>query len=361
MSSQVRSAGRPFLSVRPAGRTSVFLMKAYQIEQFGIENFRVVEREMPEPAADEVLVRFHAASVNYRDLMVVTGTYNPRMKMPAVPFSDGAGEVVSAGEGVSKWKPGDRVMPIFAQRWFDGDSSEEKRRTSLGAGAQWDGVLREYGAFNQESLVRIPEHLSYEEAATLPCAALTAWHALIESGKIKPGDLVLTLGSGGVSVFAVQFAKMAGARVFATSGSDEKRAKLVELGADETVNYREREGWDLAAVEFSGEGVDHVVEVGGAGTLPKSINAARIGGHVAMIGALTGAAGFNPVTAFMKAIRLQGIFVGSRRMFEDMNKAIVANKLRPVIDRVFEFDQAADALRHMESGAHFGKIVVRIG
>lgn len=336
-------------------------MKAYQVEQFGIDNLQLVDLDTPKPAPGEVLVRFHAASLNYRDFMVVSGTYNPKMKVPAVPFSDGAGEVIEVGEGVAKWKVGDRVMPLFAQRWFDGSSSEEKRRTSLGAGSQWDGVLREYGTFSEESVVRIPEHLSFDEASTLPCAALTAWHALVESGRIKPGDSVLTLGTGGVSIFALQFAKMAGASIFATTGSEEKRERLVEMGPDATVNYREREDWDAAVLELAGrEGVDHVVEVGGAGTLAKSINAARIGGHVAMIGALTGAAGFNPVTVFMKAIRLQGIFTGSKRMFEEMNRAISVNKMRPIIDRVFEFGEVTNALRHMENGSHFGKIVVRI-
>ena len=194
-------------------------MKAYQVSEFGIDKLEVVDRPMPEPARGEVLVRFRAASLNYRDFMVVSGTYNPKMKLPAVPFSDGAGEVAAVGEGVTKWKAGDRVMPIFAQRWFDGDSSEEKRRTSLGAGAQWDGVLREYGSFSEESLVAIPEHLSFEEASTLPCAALTAWNALAVSGKVKPGESVLTLGTGGVSVFAAQFAKLFGARLISTSGS----------------------------------------------------------------------------------------------------------------------------------------------
>lgn len=336
-------------------------MKAYEIEEFGIENLAISERAEPEPKAGEILVRFQAASLNYRDLMVVSGTYNPKMKRPAVPLSDGAGEVVGLGDGVTKWAIGDRVMPIFAQRWYDGDSSEEKRRTSLGAGAQWDGVLREYGTFNEESVVRIPDHLSYEEASTLPCAAVTAWNALVVSGKLKAGESVLTLGTGGVSVFAAQFAKMFGARVVSTSGSDEKLERLRELGIYETVNYREREDWDAAVLEIVGKpGVDHVVEVGGSGTLGKSINAVRIGGHVAMIGALTGAAGFNPTTVFMKAIRLQGIFTGSRQTFEDMNRAISVNKLKPVIDRVFEFDEVPEAFRHMETASHFGKIVIKI-
>jgi NADPH:quinone reductase-like Zn-dependent oxidoreductase len=337
-------------------------MKAYEIQEFGIEEMALVESETPQPKPDEVLVKFHAASLNYRDYMVVTGIYNPKMKLPAVPFSDGAGEVTEVGSGVTKWKIGDRVMPIFLQGWFDGDYTEPIRRMSLGSGAHCNGVLREYGAFSEESVVRIPDHLSFEEAATLPCAAVTAWNALSVSGNLKPGESVLTLGTGGVSVFAIQIAKLFGARVIATSSSDEKIDKLKQLGVDETINYRSREDWDAAVLELTnGTGVDHVVEVGGAGTLGRSITSARFGGHVAMIGALTGAAGFNPVTVFMKAVRLQGISVGSRKMFEDMNKAIAVNKLRPVIDRVFEFNEAREAIKHMESGSHFGKIVIKVG
>ena len=322
----------------------------------------LVGRPVPEPTTGEVQVKFYAVSLNYRDVMVASGTYNPRMKLPAVPLSDGAGEISAVGDGVTKWKVGDRVMPIFAQGWFDGDSSEEKRRTSLGAGSQWDGVLREYGTFNEESVVRIPEHLSFEEASTLPCAALTAWNALVHSGSLKAGDSVLTLGTGGVSIFAVQFARLFGARVIATSGSSEKIERLRELGVRETINYKEQEDWDKEALDLTEKiGVDHVVEVGGAGTLARSLNAVRIGGHVAMIGALTGAANFNPVTVFMKAVRLQGIFTGSRALFYEMNKAISVNKLQPVIDRVFEFDQVKEALLHMQGASHFGKIVIKVG
>jgi len=336
-------------------------MKAYEVQEFGIEKLALVDRPDPEPAAGDVLVRFRAASINYRDLMVVQGTYNPRMKVPAVPFSDGAGEVEAVGGGVTKWRVGDRVMPIFAQRWFDGGSSEEKRRTSLGAGAQWDGVLREMGTFSEESVVRVPDHLSFDEAATLPCAALTAWHALAVSGDLRAGQSVLTLGTGGVSVFALQFANLFGARVISTSSNDEKIKKLKDLGAGDAINYREREDWEKDVLEMTGKlGVDHTVEVGGAGTLGRSIAATRIGGHVALIGALTGAGSFNPTTVFMKAIRLQGIFVGSKRMFEEMNKAIAVNKVKPVVDRVFEFAEAREALKYMESGSHFGKIVVRV-
>ncbi|HUR96937.1 MAG TPA: NAD(P)-dependent alcohol dehydrogenase [Pyrinomonadaceae bacterium] len=336
-------------------------MKAYEIQQFGIENLALVDRETPEPNAKEVLVRIRAASLNFRDLMVATGTYNPRMKMPAVPLSDGAGEIVAVGDGVTKWKVGDRVIPIFAQRWIDGETSEEKRRTSLGAGAQWDGVLREFGAFDEEGLVSIPDHLSYEEASTLPCAGLTAWHALAVSGNLKAGHSVLTLGTGGVSIFALQLARMFGARVISTTGTAEKENRLRELGADEVINYRTREDWDAAVLELTQKkGVDHVIEVGGAGTLGKSLSSVRLGGHVAMIGALTGPGDFNPITVFMKAVRLQGIFVGSRTMFEEMLQAIAVSKLAPVIDRVFEFDEAREAMQYMQSGAHFGKVVIRV-
>jgi len=336
-------------------------MKAYEVRHFGIDELSITKRDIPEPQPYEILVRFRAAALNYRDVMVVTGTYNPRMKLPAVPFSDGAGEVAEVGNAVTKWQVGDRVMPIFAQGWIDGGASDDKRRTSLGAGAQWDGVLREYGTFDEQSIVRIPEHLSFEEAAAMPCAGVTAWHALSISGNLKAGETVLTLGTGGVSVFALQFAKLFGARVISTTSSDEKAARLKEIGADEIINYKTREDWDKAVLEMTGKrGVDHVVEVGGSGTLGRSLNAVRVGGHVAMIGALAEPADFNPINVFMKAVKLQGIFVGSRQMFEDMNRAIEFNRLRPVIDRVFPFDEARDALKYMESGAHFGKIVVSV-
>jgi len=246
-------------------------------------------------------------------------------------------------------------------RLIDGAVTEEKRRTSLGADARNDGVLREYGAFNQEGLLRIPDHLSYEEAATLPCAAVTAWHALSVSGNLKAGDTVLTLGTGGVSIFALQLGRLFGARVIATTSSDEKAERLRSLGASDAINYNSREDWDAAVLDLTGRnGVDHVVEVGGAGTLARSLSAVRLGGHVAMIGALTGPADFNPISVFMKAVRLQGIFVGSRSMFEDMLRGVEVGKLKPEIDRVFEFDGAREAMQYMQSGAHFGKVVIRI-
>lgn len=337
-------------------------MKTYEINEFGIDNLNLVERDMPAPGPGEVLVKIHALSLNYRDLMVVRGEYNPRASFPVVPLSDAAGEVVEVGEGVTKWKAGDRVCAVYAPGWIEGETSAEKAKTALGGGAAADGTAVEFRIFNEHGLVRTPGHLSYEEAATLPCAAVTAWNALAVSGNIKAGETVLTLGTGGVSVFAVQFAKMFGAHVIATSSSDEKLEKIKVLGADETINYKDREDWERAVFELTGKaGVDHVVDVGGAGTLARSVKAVRHAGHVAVIGVLSKGADFDPTPVLMKGIRMQGIFVGSRRMFEDMNKAIEENVLRPVIDKTFEFVEMKEAMRYMESGAHFGKVVVTMG
>lgn len=335
-------------------------MKAYELQQFGIDNLVVVERAESQPRANEVLVKLHAASLNYRDLMFVRGLYNPRARLPTVPFSDGSGEVVAVGAEVKKWKVGDRVCPIFTQAWIEGSLSLDKRRTTLGAG-DLEGVLRQYGTFDERGLIRIPEHLSFDEAATLPCAAVTAWNALVVSGNLKAGDTVLVLGTGGVSVFALQFAKMHGARVIVTSSSDAKIQKAKDLGADETINYKKTPDWDKEVLALTnGIGVDHVIEVGGAGTLMKSLSALRVAGHIALIGVLAGGGDFDSRSALMKAARLQGILIGSRQMFEDMNNAIARNRLKPVIDKTFAFDEAAKALRYMESGSHFGKIVLSL-
>ncbi|HEX8639288.1 MAG TPA: NAD(P)-dependent alcohol dehydrogenase [Pyrinomonadaceae bacterium] len=334
-------------------------MKEYEIRQFGVDNLALVEREKPKPQASEVLVRMRAASLNYRDLMMVKGTYNPRLKMPIVPFSDGAGEVVEVGSAVTKWKTGDRVSPIFMQGWHGGGIDIKKARTTLGGDT--DGVLREFAAFDENGLVRTPDHLTDEEAATLPCAAVTAHNALMISGSIKPDDTVLLQGTGGVSIFALQFASVFGCRTIIISSSDEKLKRAADLGATDLINYKETPDWDKRVLELTEKrGVDHVVEVGGAGTLQKSLNAARYGGHIAVIGALSGAGEVNPVSILMKAVRLQGIFVGSRQMFEDLNRLICQYNLKPVIDRVYEFEEVKDALKHMESAAHFGKIVVKI-
>ena len=336
-------------------------MKAYEIQQFGIDELALVERERPIPNANEVLVKFHAASLNYRDLMMVKGWYNPRLKMPLVPFSDGAGEVVEIGEAVTKFKVGDRVCPIFMQGWLDGEVSFQKARTALGGDI--DGVLREFGTFNENGLVSIPDNLSYEEAATLPCAGVTAYNALFISGGLKPDDTILLQGTGGVSIFALQFASHFGAKTIITSSSDEKLKKAQELGADELINYKNREDWDKAVLELTEKrGVDSIVEVGGAGTMQRSVNAVKMGGHIAVIGVLSGkGGGINPVNILQKSIKMHGIFVGSRQMFEDMNRLIAQHNIQPVIDKVFVFDQAREALKTMESASHFGKIVVKIG
>ena len=335
-------------------------MKAFEIQEFGIENLALVDRETPEPQATEVLVRFHAASLNYRDLMMVKGWYNPKLKTPLVPFSDGAGEVTATGESVTKFKVGDRVMPIFMQGWLDGEVDFKKARTTLGG--DLDGVLREFGAFDENGLVCIPEHLSYEEAATLPCAAVTAYNALFCSGSLKSHESVLLQGTGGVSIFGLQFASVYGERTIITSSSDEKLERAKTLGADDLINYKTTEDWDKAVIELTEKrGVDHVVEVGGAGTMPKSVNAVKMGGHIAVIGVLSSGDGINPVKVLQKSIKMHGIFVGSRQMFEDMNRLLTLhNHLQPVIDKTFEFGEVKDALKYMESGAHFGKIVVKI-
>ena len=335
-------------------------MKAYEINEFGIENLTAVEREKPEPKEAEVLVKFHAASLNYRDLMMVRGFYNPKLKTPLVPFSDGAGEVFAVGEKATKWKIGDRVCPIFMQGWIDGAIDYRKARTALGGDA--DGCLREFGAFDENGLVRFPDHLSYEEAATLPCAAVTAYNALFCSGRLKPDDSVLLQGTGGVSIFALQFASILGCRTIITSSSDEKLQRAKELGADDLINYKTTEDWDKAVLDLTEKrGVDHVVEVGGAGTMQQSVNAVKMGGDVSVIGVLAGKGEFNPTSLLMKAVKLQGIFVGSRQMFEDMNRLICQYaQLKPVVDKTFAFDEVQNALKHMESGSHFGKIVVKI-
>lgn len=334
-------------------------MKAVQIERFGIDELAFNEIDRPTPMAGEVLVRMRASSLNYRDLMMVEGTYNSRLKLPLVPFSDGAGEVVEVGEGVSRWKVGDRVCPIFMQGWVDGELDYSKSKSTLGG--DLDGCLREYAAFNEAGLVRIPDHLSFEEAACLPCAGVTAWNALMVSGGLQKGDTVLCQGTGGVSLFALQFAKAVGAEVTITSSSNDKLERAKGLGADHVINYREREDWDTVALELTNKrGVDHVVEIGGPGTLQRSMRAVKTGGHIAVIGVVAGKGEFTNVPIFMKALKLIGVFVGSRVMFEDMNRFVTDKSIRPVVDSTFEFDQVRDALELMKSGGHFGKIIVKI-
>lgn len=335
-------------------------MKAWQIgDEFGIENLELAERPAPKPVPGQVVVEMRACSLNARDLQVIGGFYDLDMTEPRILFSDGAGEVVAVGEGVNRFAVGDRVVGAFMQGWVDGDFTPEKVTTALGGPV--DGVAAEKVVLHEEGLVAVPDHLSFEEAATLPCAAVTAWNALVVRGGLKAGDTVLVQGTGGVSIFALQIANMLGGRAIITSSSNEKLSRALKLGASDGINYREHEDWDARVLELTGgRGVDHVVEVGGPDTLGRSLNAVRAGGNVAVIGVLTGVAGNVPtVSILQKAVRVQGVNVGSRRMFEDLNRALSLNpSVRPVVDRGFPFEEVPDALRHLQSAAHFGKVVV---
>lgn len=337
-------------------------MRIYQIPKpEGIDSLVLREAPTPKPGRGQVLVKMRAASLNYRDLMVLTGRYARGAPLPdLVPLSDGAGEVAEIGPEVTRVKPGDRVAGIFMQSWIGGDIEPDHAASSLGGAIH--GVLAEYVLFDQQGLVQLPTHLSFEEGATLPCAGVTAWNALYAGRPLIAGQSVLVLGTGGVSIFALQFARAAGAQVIATSSSDDKLARARQLGATATVNYRDHPEWQKEVLALTdGRGVDHVIEVGGAGTLARSIEAARLGGQIHQIGVLTGGGGqIDPSVPMRKGLILRGIYVGSRQMFDAMNRAIAVNTLRPVIDRVFAFAQAADAYRHMQSQTHLGKIVIRI-
>jgi NADPH:quinone reductase-like Zn-dependent oxidoreductase len=335
-------------------------MKLYEFhETKGIDSLMPIEREAPKPKHGEVLIRVHAVSLNYRDLLIADGRYQRGLKLPLIPISDGAGEVAEVGEGVTRVKIGDRIAGIFIQSWLAGEATPTTPQTVLGGSV--DGMLAEYVVLPQEGLVHIPRHLSYEEASALPCAAVTAWHALT-TWTLKPGITVLVQGTGGVSIFALQFAKLAGARVLVTSSSDEKLQKAASMGASDLINYQTTPDWDQRVMELTNRsGVDHIIEVGGPGTLARSMNAVRVGGRISIIGLLTGAQGVvSPMPVLGKQIQMQGVYVGSRDMFDAMNRAISLHQLRPVVDRVFAFSEAREAMRYLQSGAHFGKVVIRV-
>jgi NADPH:quinone reductase-like Zn-dependent oxidoreductase len=328
---------------------------------FGVENLVVAEREDPAPGPGQVTVAVRAVSLNYRDLLTVRGLYNPKQKLPLIPCSDGAGEVVAVGPGVTRWKVGDRVMAAFAQGWIAGEPTREKLGTTLGG--PLDGMLCERRCLDAEGLVAIPSHLTFEQASALPCAAVTAWRALFDHGGLLAGQWVLVQGSGGVSVFALQFAKRAGARVVATTSSESKVERLRAMGADVVIDSRRDPEWSKRAREATGgRGVDVVVEVGGAGTLQQSLRAVKVAGRVSLIGVLAGGAGeVSLFPVLMQDVRVQGVIVGSREHFEQMSRAIEAWSLVPVIDRVFELAQVGEAMAHMAAGAHVGKVVLRVG
>jgi NADPH:quinone reductase-like Zn-dependent oxidoreductase len=334
-------------------------MKVWQISSFGVEKLEFTDRPTPEPGPGQVLVKIHAISLNFRDLMMVRGVYNPKLKLPRIPCSDGAGEVTAVGPGVTQSKPGDRVAGIFMQNWIDGKPMPEKIKGALGGDV--DGVLAEYVVLGENGLVEIPEHLSYQEAATLPCAAVTAWNALA-TVNLAPGATVLIQGTGGVSLFALQFARLKGARILGISSSDEKLQRAAELGLDAGLNYKSVPEWDRWVVEESGGGADLIVEVGGLGTLPRSVKALRVGGTIAQIGVLSGPTPAEPLplhTLLHKMVRIHGIYVGSRQDFVEMNKAISLARLRPVGED-FPWTHAREVLARMETGSHFGKLVMTV-
>jgi NADPH:quinone reductase-like Zn-dependent oxidoreductase len=336
-------------------------MKAYEIrDSFGIDNLKLSDRPDPTPGHGQIVVRVKAVSLNYRDLMTVKHGGTLGTKIPRIPCSDGAGEVIKVGPGVTRVKVGDRIASIFFQNWLAGDILPHHFTSALGGAV--DGMLAEQVVLHEDGVVTIPDYMTYEDAATLPCAAVTAWQDLFPKGNLKAGDTVLVQGTGGVSIFALQFSVMAGARVIITSSSDEKLTRAQQLGAWATINYKKTPDWDKEAQRLTnGAGVDHVVEVGGAGTLERSFRAVRVGGTVGLIGVLTGFSGqIDPMPVLMKGLRFQGVYVGSREMFEDMNRAMTVHKTKPVIDRVFPFSQTREALKLMESAAHFGKIVIAV-
>lgn len=335
-------------------------MKVYEINgEFGIDRLKASDRPIPVPRSNEVLIKMHAVSLNARDLGVIDGFYNPNLNTPLIPVSDGVGEVVSLGENSNKFKIGDRVSGIFTQSWITGEPTQQNWVSTLGS--PLNGLLAEFVVLPEEGLVHVPDRLTDIEAATLPCAGVTAWHALIEEGKIKVGDTVVIQGTGGVSLFALQFAKLYGATVIVTSSSEEKLNRAKEIGADFGINYKQTPEWDKAVLALTeGRGADHIVDLGGSATLNRSISALRVGGHISMIGGLSGfrVEGFDIIPAIVRKARLQAINVGSRDMFEAMNFAIEHSELHPIVDSVYPFERAVDALQYLTNGSYFGKVVI---
>jgi NADPH:quinone reductase-like Zn-dependent oxidoreductase len=334
-------------------------MRALQLtDGVGLEHLKVVEVADPKPGPSEVLVRMRAVSLNFRDLLMVSGIYRQQTPLPLTPFSDGCGIVEAVGPEVTRFKVGDRVATLFFQKWLAGRPTLEGLSSSLGSPIP--GAGRELAAFHEDGLSKVPAFLSDHQVATLPCAALTAWRALFEDARLQPGDTVVLQGTGGVSIFGLQFAKAAGYRAIITSSSDEKLVRAKTLGADHGINYKETPEWGRAVRELTdGRGADFVMEVGGAGTLTQSLHAITLGGHVAIIGVLGGAA--EPLqigTMIGTGAKLQGVMVGSRAMFEAMCRAIETHRIEPVVDKTFPFTEAVAAFEAMRDRQHFGKIVL---
>lgn len=338
-------------------------MRVFQIQDdWGFDHLQLATRPEPKPGPGQVLLKMKAASLNYRDLVVPNRGYGSFTgNLPLIPISDGVGEVIEVGAGVTRVKAGDRVCPCFHQGWIAGEPDLERMTQTLGGPI--DGAMADYMCLSEQGVVKAPAHLSDEEAATLPCAALTAWSALVTYERLRPGSRVLVQGTGGVALFALQFAKLIGAHVTVISSSDDKLARAKQLGADAGINYVATPEWSKPAKELTGgRGFDHIVELGGEKTLPQSLRAIRPGGTISMIGVLSGSALSAPLGLVVtRQVRLQGITVGHRDGFEAMMRAVEQHRVRPVIDRVFPFEQLKDALAHLKSGAHFGKICIRHG
>jgi len=331
-------------------------MRAWQLTEPGIAGLKLVETAPKALGQYQVRVAMRAWSLNFRDLSIASGRRN--LPLPLVPLSDGAGEVVEVGAGVTSVRPGDRVATCFFERWTSGEPTDEALASALGAAR--GGALAEEIVLHEEGVIPAPAHLSHEQVATLPCAALTAWNALFRRGQVcRPGDTVLLLGTGGVSIFGLQFALMAGARTIITSSSDEKLAKARELGAHGTVNYRTTPEWHIPVREITGgRGVDHIVEIGGATTIPESLQSVRQGGRIALIGAVAGAGMADIGGAGTRRVSIEGVYVGPRDMFAEMNRALELHGTTPIIDATFGFEDAPAAYAHMSAQGHFGKVVI---
>ena len=335
-------------------------MKVYEVgSQQGIKSLRTAERDEPTAGPGQAVVKFHANSLNYRDYMVLSGTYGQGGNENLIPVSDGAGEVTAIGDDVTSVAVGDRVCVSFFSAWMDGPFGPQYFGSDLGGGAE--GTLAEYGAFSADALVKLPDSLSYAEGACLPCAGVTAWNCIVEVGRAQKGDTVLLLGTGGVSIFSVQIAKAKGLTAVITSSSDDKLSRAKALGASHGINYKNTESWAKAVLEATGgAGANVVVETGGPGSLQDSFEAAAFNGTIGMIGGLAGEASgaLNTGPLVGKNLNLRGITVGSKKMLQDLADTFAVESLKPVIDKEFSFDDAANAFRHMESQAHLGKIVI---
>lgn len=336
-------------------------MKVFQVEGgWSRENVSLSTRPDPQPGPGEVRLRMKASALNYRDLLVPQRGYGSRMQaLPLIMLSDGLGVVDAVGEGVAGVREGDRLCPLFFQSWLAGDPDESRLARSLGV--EMDGTMAEFMVLPAAGVAAVPAHLSDEEAASIPTAGVTAWRALVTEGRVKAGDTVLVPGTGGVSLFALQFARLLGAFTIVTSSSDAKLERARELGADAVINYRTTPGWGKRAREITGGiGLDHIIEVGGQGTLPESLRAIRPGGTISMIGVLAGGTMDAKLGLVVtRHVRLQGITVGNRDDFQAMMRAIGQANLRPVVDRVFAFEELPQALDYLKSGQHFGKVCIR--